>query len=80
MFYFLPPLKGETSEVKEFDVVFLLISLSGADWWGPGWEVTEDGGTGKRAWRVPECVCLWDRASSVAGFDVHLLHAEALSG
>ena len=35
MFYFLAPLKGETSEVKEFDV-FLLISLSGADWWGPG--------------------------------------------
>ena len=35
MFYFLAPLKGETSEVKEFDV-FLLISLSGADWRGPG--------------------------------------------
>ena len=35
MFYFLAPLKWETSEVKEFDV-FLLISLSGADWRGPG--------------------------------------------
>ena len=35
MFYFLAPLKWETSEVKEFDV-FLLISLSGADWLGPG--------------------------------------------
>ena len=42
MFYFLAPLKGETSEVKEFDV-FLLISLSGADWRGPDvcvWGVT----------------------------------------
>ena len=35
MFYFLAPLKGETSEVKEFDA-FLLISLTGADWRGPG--------------------------------------------
>lgn len=34
MFYFLPPLKGETSEVKAFDV-FLLISLNGGDWRGP---------------------------------------------
>lgn len=39
MFYFLAPLKGETSEVKEFDA-FLLISFSGADWRGPGVCVT----------------------------------------
>ena len=43
MFYFLAPLKWETSEVKDFDV-FLLISLSGADWRGPGVCV------GGRAW------------------------------
>ena len=59
---------------------FLLISLSGADWWGPGWEVTdEDGGTRKRARQVPECVC-GTEPSGVAGFGVHLLRAEALCG
>lgn len=78
MFYFLPPLKGETSEVKEFDVVFLLISLSGADW-RAGLGVTDgDWDTPREhGGRLYECVC-GTEPKGVAGFGVQLSHTEAL--
>ena len=83
MFYFLAPLKWETSEVKEFDV-FLLISLSGADWCGPGVCVWGGGVTGGD-WGTPrECsghLRTEPRGSEPRGgveFGVYLSHAEAL--
>ena len=71
MFYFMAPLKGETSEVKEFDA-FLLISLTGADWRGPGVCVCGGVVTGGN-WGTPRehSGHLWTEPRVGAGFGVY---------